>query len=46
MKRSLSTTVLFVLLILTVVALTKIGVPKSASAFPLKAAAVAKDGNK
>ncbi|HEX7962950.1 MAG TPA: hypothetical protein VF466_00005 [Candidatus Saccharimonadales bacterium] len=44
MKRSLSTAVLFVLLILTVVALAKIGSPASTSALPVTSQTVAQDG--
>jgi hypothetical protein len=46
MKRTLSTAVLFVLLILTVVAIAKIGTPRSTSALTFDATAVAKDGTK
>jgi len=46
MKRTMSTIVLFVLLILTVVALAKIGTPKNTSALPVNLPAAAKDGTK
>jgi hypothetical protein len=46
MKRTISTVVLFVLLILTVVALAKIGSPQSTSALSAHIPAVAKDGTK
>jgi len=44
MKRSLGTAVLFVLLILTVVALIKIGTPKDTNALQAPMSAAVKDG--
>jgi|GEM_PF-7126919 len=44
MKRTVSTVVLFVLLILTVVALAKIGSPQSTSALSTKFSPVVKGG--
>ncbi|HSX00324.1 MAG TPA: hypothetical protein VLH38_04775 [Patescibacteria group bacterium] len=44
MKRTVSTVVLFVLLILTVVALAKIGTPQSTSALSANASPVVKHG--
>jgi hypothetical protein len=44
MKRTISTVVLFVLLILTVVALTRIGNPQTIHAVTLNATATVKDG--